>query len=53
MLDGRIEKIRLTNMSLDVRLVCEEKFLLCHKTIEQPLLKPGDYLFAFLALQHH
>lgn len=35
------------------RLVCEEKFLLCNKTIEQPLLKPEDYLFSFLALQHH
>lgn len=41
------------NTCVDVRLVCEEKFLLCNKTIEQSLLKPGDYLFLFLALQHH
>lgn len=38
-----------TNTRIDVWLV-RVKFLLCNKTIEQPLLKPGDHLFPFLAL---
>lgn len=44
-------KYTYINTTIDVWLLCV-KFLLRNKTIERALLKPGDHLFPFLALQH-